>query len=99
MVLQVQEQKTHCESSSLCQPYHQPCQSTYFSFLFFEGGGLLLPGLWTMVEMTAVGLPGETLYFQEQCYLLLVKTVVARAELRKMWLIKQLKVPPHAQEK
>lgn len=52
-----------------------------------------------MVEMTAVGLPGETLYFQEQCYLLLVKTVVARAELRKMWLIKQLKVPPHAQEK
>ena len=52
-----------------------------------------------MVEMTAVGLPSETLYFQEQCYLLLVKTVVARAELRKMWLIKQLKVPPHAQEK
>lgn len=59
---------------------------------------MLLPGLWTIVEMTAVGLPGETLYFQEQCYLLLVKTVVARAELRKMWLIKQLKVPPHAQK-
>lgn len=99
MVLQAQEQKTHCKSSSLCQPSHQPCQSTYFPFLFFEGGGLLLPGYWTMVEMTAVGLPGETLYFQEQCHLLLVQTVVTREELRKVWLVKQLKVPPHAQEK
>lgn len=87
MVLLAQEWKTHCNSSSYCQPSHQPCQSTYFSFLFFTGGGFLLPGLWTMVEMTAVGLPGETLYFQEQCHLLLVQTVVTGEELRKVWLV------------
>ena len=52
-----------------------------------------------MVKMTAVGLPGETLYFQEQCHLLLVQTVATREELRKVWLVKQLKVPPHTQEK
>ena len=97
--LQAQEQKTHCNSSSLCQPSHQLRESTHFSFVFFAGEGLLLSELWTMVEMAAIGLPGKTFYFQYQCHLLLLQTVVFRDQLRKVWIVKKLKAPPRAQEK